>query len=241
LECSRQDIQATRLLHERQIFPLSVYHLQQAVEKATKAYALSFNAINKEDLVRISHKSPITFIKMLEKKWVDNFIVLIRIFHSDAETNISEAKSIINLRKTQKELANLTEPGIQKYLDLDDKIRDALTNSSTRSLIDSQVGNIVYSLKDLLPAENIEKSLMSFKTTFNFDIVCSFGSLYILSVVTYPHWEFTRYPDKEMMPCDYSSDLGIVQCVDKILIRVENALEILNKTKWLNVGEPDSQ
>lgn len=239
LECSRQDIETTRLLYERQVFPLSVYHLQQAIEKAAKAYALVFFAISKEDLIKIGHKSPIAFIRMLKKSWVNKFIVVLKLFYPDAKTNVSEAENIINLKKTQKELAKLPESGIQKFLDLDEKIREALTSDETQNLINSQIGILLSSLKGLLPGVNTEEIMKSFRTNFSFDIACSFGGLYILSVVTYPHWEFTRYPDKEMKPSDYSSDLGIVQCVGRILTKVENAIKVLEKAKWLNDVEVD--
>lgn len=239
LECSRQDIETTRLLYERQVFPLSVYHLQQAIEKAAKAYALVFFAISKEDLIKIGHKSPIAFIRMLKKSWVNKFIVVLKLFYPDAKTNVSEAENIINLKKTQKELAKLPESGIQKFLDLDEKIREALTSDETQNLINSQIGILLSSLKGLLPGVNTEEIMKSFRTNFSLDIACSFGGLYILSVVTYPHWEFTRYPDKEMKPSDYSSDLGIVQCVGRILTKVENAIKVLEKAKWLNDVEVD--
>lgn len=229
LECSRQDIQTTRLLYERQVFPLSVYHLQQAIEKATKAYALAFFAISKEDLISIGHKSPMAFIRMLKKSWVNKFIVVLKMFYPDAKTNVSEAEKIINLKKTQKELAKLPESVIQNFLDLDEKIRDALTSDKTQNQINSQIEILLRSLKGLLPGVNTEEIMKSFRTNFSFDIACSFGGLYILSVVTYPHWEFTRYPDKEIKPSDYSSDLGIVQCVDGILAQVENTIQVLEK------------
>lgn len=229
LECSRQDIQATRLLYERQVFPLSVYHLQQAIEKATKAYALAFFAISKEDLIKIGHKSPMAFIRMLKKSWVNKFIVVLKMFYPDAKTNVSEAEKIINLKKTQKELVKLPESVIQNFLDLNEKIRDALTSDKTQNQINSQIEILLRSLKGLLPGVNTEEIMKSLRTNFSFDIACSFGGLYILSVVTYPHWEFTRYPDKEIKPSDYSLDLGVVQCVDGILTQAENAIQALEE------------
>ncbi len=230
LECSRQDIQATRLLYGRQLFPLSVYHLQQAVEKATKAYALAFFAISKEDLIKIGHKSPMAFIRMLDKSWGNKFIVVLKMFYPDAKTNVSEARKIINLKKTQKELAKLPESVIQNFLDLNEKIRNALMSDKTQNQMNSQIEILLRLLKGRLPGVNTEEIMKSFRTDFSFDMVCSFGGLYVLSMVTYPHWEFTRYPDKEIKPSDYSSDLGVVQCMDGILTQVENAIQVLEKS-----------
>jgi len=229
LECSKQDIQATRLLYERRIFPLSVYHLQQAIEKATKAYALAFFVISKEDLTEIGHKSPMAFIKMLKKRWVGKFIVVLKMLYPDAKTNVSEAEKVMKLKKTQKELAKLPESVIQNFLDLNEKIRVALTSDKTQNQINSQIEILLHSLEGLLPDMNTKEIMKSLRTNFSFDIACFFGGLFILSVVTYPHWEFTRYPDKEIKPSDYSSGLGVVQCVDGILTQVENAIQALEK------------
>ena len=42
-------------------------------------------------------------------------------------------------------------------------------------------------------------------------------TLYVLSVITFPHESFTRYPGPEMSPSDYTKQLGIVKEALKIV------------------------
>jgi len=174
------------------------------------------------------------FMKMLKKSWVSKFIVVSEMLYPDAKTDvskagISKAAKTINLKKTQKELAKLPGSVIRDLVDLNEKIRGALTSDKTQNQINSQIEILLRSMEVLLPGVNAEETMKPLRTDFDFDTVCFFGGLYVLSLVTYPHWEFTRYPDKEIKPSDYSSDLGIVQCVDIILAQVENAIQALDR------------
>lgn len=44
----------------------------------------------------------------------------------------------------------------------------------------------------------------------------AFSFLYPLTVITYPHFTYTRYPTKEMKPSDYNGNLGIVSSIPQI-------------------------
>ena len=61
------DIRAAKILFEAEQFALSVYHIQQATEKAMKAYCLGLGALT-IDQVRVSHRTP-QFILSTIDQW----------------------------------------------------------------------------------------------------------------------------------------------------------------------------
>jgi len=67
------------------------------------------------------------------------------------------------------------------------------------------------------------------------------SALYILSLITYPHVSFARYPNNFLPPDKYDMNLGIVQCFSKItdlLDKIVNSWKIdLLQDKTLNQGE----
>jgi hypothetical protein len=48
-----------------------------------------------------------------------------------------------------------------------------------------------------------------------------FVSLYTLALITFPHEEFTRYPDREIKPSQYTENLGVVSEFNALMDRVE--------------------
>jgi hypothetical protein len=55
---------------------------------------------------------------------------------------------------------------------------------------------------------------------------------YFLSIITYPHESYTRYPDGEIKPEDYNEDLGIVQMCKDICNSLEKTQEMIET--WLD-------
>ncbi|MEM3908054.1 MAG: HEPN domain-containing protein, partial [Nitrososphaerota archaeon] len=198
LKCAKEDIEATKLLYEERLIPLSVYHLQQAVEKTTKAYALALSIVTIRELREIEHKSPLVFIKLLKKRWVVSYINLLKILYPQMikDFDIDEVEKII--RNKQKELAEIPKNVTISYLTSIKEMRNDLPK------IYLQVKKFVDLLKPLTndQTENLKRAL---EATFSSGTVTSFISLYLLSVITYPHYIFTRYPDGEIKPSDYYS------------------------------------
>ena len=63
---SKDDLKISKLLYKKKYFAASIYHLQQSVEKLTKAYLLKTRFIDRKDLSKISHKTPKGILKILE-------------------------------------------------------------------------------------------------------------------------------------------------------------------------------
>lgn len=222
LKCAKDDIKATKLLYENKVFPLSVYHLQQAVEKITKAYALVLSIISKEELMEIKHKSPLVFIKLLEKSWAIKYINLIKMLNPWIKTNVDDVEKIIN--EKQDELAKMPKTVIRSFLTSIEKTRAILQGQ-----IRPQINILLGLLKPLLneQTENLKKT---FNEVFRSSMITSFIGLYLLSVITYPHFAFTRYPDGEIKPSDYySGDMEIVECVNDILSEAELCIDVFEQ------------
>ncbi|MBN2602599.1 MAG: hypothetical protein JXA91_00510 [Candidatus Thermoplasmatota archaeon] len=54
--------------------------------------------------------------------------------------------------------------------------------------------------------------------------------LYIIASFTFPHEQFTRYPDMEMTPFEYTKELGIVQATSMLITHLERIIVNLEKS-----------
>jgi hypothetical protein len=63
-------------------------------------------------------------------------------------------------------------------------------------------------------------------------------ALYILAVITFPHWESSHYSDtKNIKPKDYTEDMPLVKQLPRIQSLTESAIESLEKQfKNIKVG-----
>jgi hypothetical protein len=62
--------------------------------------------------------------------------------------------------------------------------------------------------------------------------------LYAISMVTFPHEKFSRYPDGKIKPMDYTQDLGIVKATPELIEYLEKIHEYLQKRKISNKPFP---
>ena len=226
LNCAKEDYEAANLLRRQQIFSLSVYHLQQAVEKVTKGYALAFFAIRPAELRKIGHKSPLAFIRILKRSWVANYAKLIKGFYPDLKTSTADVEEIVE--EKQEELAKLPKSVILLWISIGGKMRASFKNTDIINDITNKVLSLVHTLpgsvRHSAPVNEVEASIKDALNT----AIC-FGNLYILSALTYPHFSFARYPDGNILPSHYVDGLGIVDCEDEILNEVEIAIKALEE------------
>jgi HEPN domain-containing protein len=80
LYIAERDLAAAESLFEKKLYPQAVFYLQQAVEKATKSFALHNNIISEDELKEISHASLKIYLKIVEehKNKVKEFQELIK-------------------------------------------------------------------------------------------------------------------------------------------------------------------
>ena len=81
VECSKNDLYPCKILYkENEHHSLAIYHLQQSIEKLTKAYGLSFGFTSRNELQKAGHTSPLIFLTLCQKKITKKYIGLSDIF-----------------------------------------------------------------------------------------------------------------------------------------------------------------
>lgn len=67
VDAGEADYRAANLLFQRRELALSVYHIQQAIEKAMKAFCLSIGNVTIKELLT-THRPPQPLLKIIEEK-----------------------------------------------------------------------------------------------------------------------------------------------------------------------------
>lgn len=218
LKNAEDDLEVSKCLYEKEKFSLSIYHLQQSVEKTVKAGGLIFNLIPPEQLKKIGHKTPLTFLKMLEKPWVIKFVKIAKENYPDLKTNTTEAEETIHNKHL--EIAKWKKDSILNFINLPKKLKEQVELESAKNPSISQLIKIFNQFSNRDFREVVE-------------FASSFVTLYLLSAITFPHEEFTRYPticpDKGIKPSDYQKGLGIVDSAPEIFAELENSILSLRR------------
>jgi len=256
LYCAKEDYKAAKLLSKEKIWSLSVYHLQQAVEKISKGYGLYLGIIKKNDLYgrkkeikgglltklfrkndenkTISHITPRTFFIFLNnmEKVIDCLNKCNYLKKKINKSDIDKLKKYIE-RKPER-LAKMDKNEIYVYLELCKKFIKIDKNVDIRQLRKTIKKFKIDLLKNLKKVNLPEHELNSIDrnltyTHENIDKIIKLfgisGCIFILSVITYPHFSYTRYPDGKLKPTDYKPGLGIVDSLDKIFIILGNIIK----------------
>ena len=104
LEISEQDLIASKILYDKELYPQSLFYLQQSAEKLTKYIGLTNNVITKNDLLKsIGHNS----IKIY-KKSMGNFKTMFpELVSIDIDKAFQEIKELAD-KKPINEVVNLS-------------------------------------------------------------------------------------------------------------------------------------
>jgi hypothetical protein len=194
---AERDIKSCKLLHCKKIYPHSVYHLQQAIEKGLKGYCLGLGILTLGEIKGLHHTPFILMKGVLEKTGIKALI----------QELDEESREILMLweieEKAEKRLliAKWSFKEIIQYL----KIIDNYKSISI---------NMVDALINLAKSSSKYNSNSSFLELTTITDMCS---LYILGTISFPHESFTRYPDSDIKPLDYTKESGIVKATPKML------------------------
>jgi len=220
LEDAREDIKVSKLIFGAKIYSRSVYSLQQSVEKACKALGLALGFIKNQKSIK--HISPNVFIKMLEDQFSMNFLLpfLEQYTQENQVIKIEKAKEAISKKKS--DLLRIKEDSLNAFL----------------TLIESMKGQGQGSQKAILELNRIQESLNTFLPQFKMDIdvesivdlmFCT-TALYVLAVITFPHWEGSHYSDtNDIKPKDYTKDMPLVKNLSRMQGLTESAIESLDR------------
>jgi hypothetical protein len=217
LESAFVDLKACALLRRRELYPLAVYHLQQATEKTAKAWVLD-SGVQSGQQVRKTHKTPIVFLDMMAG---DRLAPLVDYINKQAvhlPTDVSKALEVMT-SGSHADTARMPEAHIRHLLTwLSDNDKPFM---------------LLGSLTEVLLSEADAKWKRSPGLSIGEDLVV-FMSLYILAMITFPHEAFTRYPSGDpaaghLGPDDYDTNLGIVICMPEIEKRLRSTMNMLRK------------
>lgn len=216
LNDAKEDIKSSRLLFEGQIYSRSVFFLQQSVEKACKALGLALGFIKRQK--SIGHESPEVFIKMLEDDFSINHYLPLLEQYTNENQKIKIEKAKESIFKGKSKLLILKEKEIQGYL----TFIESMMNQGAEKLR-AELNRIQESLNVFLPQFEIKVDLIV-------DFILCITSLYILSVITFPHTMTSRYSDTQIIhPKDYTIDMPIVEFLPKFQNITESAIESLDR------------
>lgn len=233
------DYRSAKILYENELYAPSIYHLQQAVEKATKAFGLYSYLIEEEELYHkrkttqsktrksveesIAHISPKAFLIVFEKKIFRNFIPFLsdQIKNEEAKQYLKDYKEHLKyfkkaVRKPHK-FIKAKDSEIRHAINLIQKITgklDMIDNSQLASRIDSFKRCVMLRLNksDLKDRKILIEDIKKMNIgEWDFSKFSKQAlHLYTLGVITFSHYSFSRYPSYKLNPIDYKKGLGIV-------------------------------
>jgi len=228
LALAKSNLNSSKILHSSKQYADSMNLLQQSVEKLVKAYCIAFHLFSEEEIRKISHKSPMAFVKMLKIDWVRPTVNVMKEHYPSLKTDTRSLED--TLHNKDHELAQLPPEPIEQFLTYMTTINNALTkkNKEIRRFIKKIVGEF----EDVMD-ENQKEGFRFLIKHFDMRLAASFINLYLLSTITYPHFRYSRYPDLKLKPSIYTKELGIVKTAPKIFPHVEKGILQLEKYLYL--------
>jgi HEPN domain-containing protein len=249
------DLEASNLLYKENIYPLAIYHLQQAIEKITKAYFLESGMIELEELYpkgttnkkeTVGHLSPKALILAIEKKEIkSNLEILFRCSNFSKIDSDKEAKKLRSLIRKRIKVAKISENEINQvvktfrttYKVLKAKLpkREMRHKIHLFNLsVSSQIKKIKEFKDEIRDIDNVLKYLEK-DATKNVERNFVALNLYLLSIITFPHFISTRYPKEKrgLSPEDYNKELGIVKAFPQLRNMTRSIIESFERNIFI--------
>ncbi|MDH7507210.1 MAG: HEPN domain-containing protein [Candidatus Thermoplasmatota archaeon] len=120
LKCAKDDLDTCEILYKNKKYAPSTYFLQQAVEKASKAYVLNIGNFSKKEIKQINHNSPEAFVKLLGK--MVRYVDIIHDIYPDMKTDTKGIEQLIENKKKCLELAKTNYKSFQVIFKMYDNI-----------------------------------------------------------------------------------------------------------------------
>jgi len=203
---ARADLREFRRKYDSKDYPRSIFWLQQSAEKATKGLFVLLGLIHPDDLQRkIGHLTPLAFLQIIESDefgWIPDFVEWLEGLAVTKGINLSfdvrEVRQII--RQNRREIAKLTPTQVDSLIQFAQSFRTQLL-----PLI-----NIRWKLYRLSATAEHKELIAKGNTKGLGKAVVATLRLYIIALVTFPHWDTTRYPSEGFSPIIYTPELGVV-------------------------------
>jgi len=223
LSAGKPDIKAGMILYEAGEFALSVYHSQQAAEKAMKAFCLGLGALTFEQ-VSGTHRTPQLILTTIEQ-WPGSEMstILSGIANKDYRRSVKAAAKLVNSdRRGQEQLAKLPLRSDKRELNIEVlfKLSDQL-----------MAGNVFLEQKEEEVKKVLAKCLPEhIDSIMNYSLIKygqTAGQCYTLGALTFTHESCTRYPGSWLEPHDYTAQLGIVQAVPELMDKISRTFGLV--------------
>lgn len=235
IDSAHLDLEAAKVLYSAGNYSNCVFHLQQAMEKAVKAYFLYLGDADKEDLTKIGHQTTIAYLEHLRDIYRRQTGLM-----GDAQYAVSEA----TLRRVDALLPH--EQGKRGKKRLKPKIVDELLNLSKEKILSGllQVKSSIDTIEfNLRPArDKVEQIKSDFIKIFPLGsglveemanraprYQSNWGLLYFLSTILNEHYTTTRYPGGKLEPSDYKRGLGVVDATPELIAELEQVIAYLRQ------------
>lgn len=208
---AERDIKSCTLLYSKKIYPHATYHLQQGIEKATKAYVLLEGFVRAREMREImTHDSPSVFlIATLEKTGIKELAK--QLPNSSMIAEIVNAEDTMGDEEKRLEIAKTSYDDVSRWLSAIDQFKN------TFGRIEEVISSIVREALGRPLPPSVLRSIPSLM------------SLAILGVISFPHEAYTRYPERKMVPNDYTRELGIVRATPKMVGHLKEEIDNLKR------------
>ena len=243
IKCAKEDLESCKILYEKGKYAHSTYLLQQAAEKTTKGFVLFYGKFTKNDMYTIKHNSVKAFIMLLDR--MESLTGSMKSLYPSIKTDSSDLKKKLKKPKTRVELAK-TNYEILKIMfnfqkNCNKKFKDSLediysflapydvSKTIQKSLKDLSLEEINEEIKNKDSTEILEKYFNK-ENTLNFlSKSIDLALLYLIAAYTFPHAEFTRYPDREIKPWEYTKEMGIVKATPELISHLSRIIKNLEE------------
>lgn len=209
---AERDIMSCKVLHSRKLYAQATYHIQQAVEKATKGYLLGLGLYRASELKRLfTHQTPQLFLDaVLErtgiKAWAET------LSNNALKTDITKAEAEIGEEDKRLAIARMSYADINKHFLSQIEVYRSIGGQMCTHLI----AEVKKAFRNELPPPPPL-----------FEATTSLTTIFILAIVTFPHEAYTRYPGGRMAPSDYTGNVGAVRAIKEITKYLEPEIETL--------------
>lgn len=207
LSQARGDLWEFRRKYDSRDYARAIFWLQQAAEKATKGFLLLLGAIGEDDLQRkIGHLTPVAFLQAVESQelnwlpgWLEWLQGVPQLKGVPLAFDVDEVRR--TLRKERHSFATLRPDQVDVLIQLSQSFKTVLPLMTVKwALYQTSWPETKASRK--LIAKGDTKEVSKFAITLM--------RLYIIGLITFPHWDTTRYPGESMSPLSYTVELGVV-------------------------------
>jgi HEPN domain-containing protein len=231
---ANEDLKVCELLHDSNKYPYAIEKLQQSVEKASKAYVLYHGNFSKKEIRKIRHNSVDAFVMLLDK--MGEYITIVKKMYPDMKTDTNDLKNLIKDDKKRLELSKADYKSYEVIFTMFDNIRKSfyeqlddifplIEDFSLQGLLKEGLKDSKYDVSDYINGKDNKEIINQFTDLnwiksfimHNLDFIM----LYTIAGFTFPHFKFTRYPDEDMEPSDYTPDLGIVKATPELVTHLK--------------------